>query len=248
VCRGSPFRLRIAGSCCRRVTSRDDSTSLRILSVATRGVLDGVVSVSPGFGAPMAGLGSSSSRPFCDAFLPPSSPLRLASGGSEGVDGGCSVLLVEGSRLLHVSASGMVTQGTPKGQIGSASADSGSSVLARAPVIPSLVGAVQGPTLAAHSGSGRSSTAVFLGRSRQHGDASTSRMASVRHFLRSSGVSQGTASLSADAHRQSSRSVYDNHGRRWSFWCRKRRVDPFSPTEADLVNRLAQIFSGPFLL
>jgi hypothetical protein len=49
--------------------------------------------------------------------------------------------------------------------------------------------------------------------------------------------------LIADAHRQSTRSVYDNHWRRWSFWCRKHRVDPFSPTEADLVNHLAYLAS-----
>lgn len=69
-------------------------------------------------------------------------------------------------------------------------------------------------------------------------------MAVVSRSLRRSGASTATLSLLQDAHRSSTRSVYESHWRRWVQWCSDQNLDPFSPSEIQLANHLAFMSSS----
>jgi hypothetical protein len=63
-------------------------------------------------------------------------------------------------------------------------------------------------------------------------------MVVVRRRLRTSGLSEGSITLIRDAHRASTRVVYDAHWKRWSDWCADKGVDPVAPSAVDLANHL----------
>jgi hypothetical protein len=69
-------------------------------------------------------------------------------------------------------------------------------------------------------------------------------VAVIARSLQRSGASAATLSLLQDAHRSSTRSVYESHWRCWVQWCSDQGLDPFSPSEIQLANHLAFMSSS----
>ena len=67
------------------------------------------------------------------------------------------------------------------------------------------------------------------------------RMVAVRRSLRRRGLSKDSVELITSAQCCSTNQVYDNHWIKWCAWCRSNKVDPFHPTEVDIVNHLSNL-------
>ena len=71
-----------------------------------------------------------------------------------------------------------------------------------------------------------------------------SRMSHIRGQYQAMGISENVTEILLSASRPSTRRTYKSAWGRWSRWCDKRKVDPFSAPIADILHYLTEYFNG----
>ena len=66
-------------------------------------------------------------------------------------------------------------------------------------------------------------------------------MATITAALRAAGASELTRSLVRDAHRTSTKNVYNSHWKSWVRWCDERGLDAVHPSHVQLANHLSAL-------
>ena len=69
-------------------------------------------------------------------------------------------------------------------------------------------------------------------------------LASVRDRLRDAGVSEGASSLIINSRRGGTTQTYESAWKKWSLWCGRRGVDPFTCPVNDILDYLSHLFSS----
>ena len=200
--------------------------------------VDAITQVSPNS---LEHLAPANDRPVCDKSEQQTSTLRLPSPGHSGDgDRRNEPRLVRHGRI-RFPPSGPASEGAPKSTPRKRQPHTDNSNVAMGPLVqPDSVSGT-------HSASGsRSPTRRPVPTSLRSGTQSLGqpqppRLVAMRRALRERGLSKDSVELITSAQRCSTNKVYDNHWIKWCAWCRSNQVDPFHPTEVDIVNHLSNL-------
>lgn len=189
----------------------------------------------------VADLGSSSCGLICDQVQSQAPGVCISGSGPGSMGGRRDVDILDRPVSVCLSANPNVVQGVGQGAVRSARSDSDSPFLAKQAVVPGATSTGQRDSTTISGGRRRTKANDFSNSSRKSGHAPTSRLEAVTRHLSKRGLSARAVQLVTHAHRRSTSSVYDSHWKRWIFWCRKMKIDPFHPSATDLANHLAML-------
>jgi hypothetical protein len=194
---------------------------------------DGVDASTRVAGSSLDSMGKTVYRPLCNEVQQPPSSVCDSCGGHKSLGCRCVGSLLEKPRRVRFSTVGTLSQSAPESSFGQTSAYPGGSLVVGTALVPSSSRAGVSSTSrpAGHKG-GSVSTPVST-QSHHPLHPTASHLAAVRGSLQSAGMFSGAISLISDVHRNSTKSVYDIH---WRRWCHAKNINPLAPSEADLVN------------
>ena len=196
----------------------------------------------PGTG--VEGVGEAANRLVRHKVQQQASPLREPCHGSPSLESGRAVPLMGGPDSVCFSTHPDSEQGGTESEAGVPQNDSDSTRLASSTMVPRPNKPLTRTPIETTSWKEESRPTKVRHTPRQPSSSRSSRLATVRNQLQSSGVSSGALDLIAQAHRTSTQNSYDSCWKTWLRWCKDNKKDPVRPSKVHLANFLAFLHTG----
>ena len=186
-------------------------------------------------------MGKTDDRHVCYETQSSVANLCVTNSRSASMESGCSVIQLGQSGDVRIPSNSYHSKSASEDTTSYMQHDTNSSVLAKAKVVPNIVGVASGLSTSDSTVEQVTETATIRHIPQGSTSVQASRMEIIESNLSDRGFSEKVADRMARAQKSSSLRVYDGKWRMYSDWCKGRSFDPIQTTPLELADFLVYL-------